>query len=79
MNSTQYEELCRFYISRMLGVDIDSIRSVRVPNPIRPNLPAYEHQIDLYWETEDAVSRYLSIANAKWRGTSRVDRNVSSV
>lgn len=74
MNSTQYEELCRFYISRMLRVEIDSIRSGHIPNPIRQNFPPYEHQIDLYWETEDAVSRYLSIANAKWRGTSRVDQ-----
>jgi hypothetical protein len=74
VNSIQYEELCRFYVSRMLGVDIHSIHSARIPNPLRPDLPPYGHQIDLYWETEDAISRYLSIANAKWRGTSKVDQ-----
>ena len=74
MNSIQYEELSRFYIARRLGVELRSIRSVEIPNPKRPGLPAYKHQIDLYWDTEDAVSRYLNIANAKWRGGSKVDQ-----
>jgi ribosomal protein L29 len=74
MNSIQYEELSRLYIARQLRVEPNDIRSVQVPNAQRPGLPSYKHQIDLYWETEDAVSRYLTIANAKWRGTSKVDQ-----
>jgi hypothetical protein len=74
MNSDQYKELCRFYISRMLGVDISTIRSIRFPSLFRSNLPSYEQQIDLYWETDDAVSSYLSIANAKWCATAKVNQ-----
>ena len=33
-----------------------------------------KHQIDLYWETEDAISLHLHIANAKWRGSDKVDQ-----
>lgn len=51
-----------------------SIRSVKSPNPKRSGLPAYKHQIDFYWDTEDAVSRYLNIANPKWRDGSKVDQ-----
>ena len=53
MNRIQYEELFRFYVAKRLGVESVTIRSVEVPNPQRPALPAYKHQIDLYWETED--------------------------
>lgn len=53
---------------------IEAVQSVSIPNPIRPGLPAYRHQIDLYWETGNAVALYLNIANAKWRGTERVDQ-----
>ena len=74
MNRIQYEELSRFYIAKRLGVDHGTIRSVVVPNPQRPGLPEYKHQIDLYWDTEDAVSHYLNTANAKWRGASKVDQ-----
>lgn len=74
MNSVQYEELCRFYIAKKLRISVDLVKSVHVPNPIRPGLPQYKHQIDLYWETEDEISKYLNIANAKWRGPSKVDQ-----
>ena len=74
MTSKQYEELCRFFLADQLGVAVEDITSVLIPNPTRPNLPAYKHQIDLYWETGDALCRYLNIANAKWRGSSKVDQ-----
>lgn len=74
MNSQQYEELCRHFLAEKLGVNIDHIRSVHIPNPNRPGLPEYKHQIDLYWETEGELGLYLHIANAKWRGNDKVDQ-----
>jgi len=35
MNSTQYEELCRFYIATKLGVSVDAVKSVLIPSPAR--------------------------------------------
>src|SRR5712675_1268582 len=40
-------------------------------DPQRPNLPAYEHQVDLYWKT--GIVLYVNIANAKWRAEDKVD------
>ena len=75
MNSVQYEELCRFFLAEKIGVSPDKICSVRISNPKRQDLPQYSHQIDLYWETGDDVFQYLHIANAKWRGTDKVDQS----
>lgn len=74
MNSIQYEELCRYFLAECLGVEVDDIQSVRIPNPQRPGLPEYKHQIDLYWESEDDLALYLNIANAKWRSTDKVEQ-----
>jgi len=74
MNSKQYEELCRYFLANKLGVSLDDIKSVSIPNPNRPGLPKYKHQIDLYWETESNLVLYLHIANAKWRGNNKVDQ-----
>jgi len=74
MNSQQYEELCRYFLSDKLGINVDQIKSVRIPNPSRPGLPKYQHQIDLYWETESELIKFLHIANAKWRGNDKVDQ-----
>lgn len=74
MNSVQYEELCRYFLSQKVGLPVDRIVSERIANPKRGDLPQYHHQIDLRWETEDNVSRYVNIANAKWRGTAKVDQ-----
>jgi hypothetical protein len=74
MNSKQYEELCRFFLADQLGISVEEVSSVFIPNPTRPNVPAYKHQIDLYWETGDPICRYLHIANAKWRGSDKVDQ-----
>ncbi|HKI16947.1 MAG TPA: restriction endonuclease [Isosphaeraceae bacterium] len=74
MTSKQYEELCRFFLADQLGVAVEGIASVLIPNATRPNLPSYKHQIDLYWETGDALCHYLNIANARWRGSSKVDQ-----
>ena len=44
-----------------------------ITNTCRESVPGcpepdpYKHQIDLYWETEDSLARYVNIANAKWR------------
>jgi hypothetical protein len=75
MDSKLYEELCHRFIAQKFGVPLDSISSPRVPNPKRPNLPEYKHQIDLYWEVENDIAHYLHIANAKWRGSGRIDQD----
>ncbi len=72
MNSKQYEELCKLYVSRKLGINVDLVQSGLVQNPSRPEMPTYSHQIDLYWEMEDPIAKYLCIANAKWRGHSKI-------
>jgi hypothetical protein len=67
MTSKQYEELCRFFLASQLGLGVDQILSLELESPVRPGMPEYAHQIDLYWEIEDDVSKIISIANAKWR------------
>jgi hypothetical protein len=74
VESDQYEELCRLFIAEKVGLSPDEVKSVSVPNAKRPGLPEYKHQIDLYWETIDAIATYLNIANAKWRATARVEQ-----
>jgi hypothetical protein len=74
MNSQQYEELCRHFLAVKIGISVDQIKSVHIPNPARPGLPVYQHQIDLYWETETDLIKYLHIANSKWRGNDKVDQ-----
>jgi hypothetical protein len=73
MDSKLYEEVCRRFIAREVGVPLDSVTSPRIPNPQRPNLPKYAHQIDLCWEVENKVALYLHIANAKWRASEKID------
>jgi hypothetical protein len=78
MTSQQYEELCRFFISRELKIDISKVVSRTIANPRREPQPhvcdrqPYRHQIDLYWETTDGLARYVNIANAKWRARMKV-------
>jgi hypothetical protein len=73
MTSQQYEELCRFFIARELKIPIARVVSRMIANPRREPGPdeisgePYKHQLDLYWETEDRLARYVNIANAKWR------------
>jgi hypothetical protein len=74
MNSRQYEELCRYFLAEKLGMSVEQIQSIHIPNPTRPELPEYKHQIDLYWEIESELVKYLHIANAKWRGDDKVDQ-----
>jgi hypothetical protein len=74
MKSVQYEELCRHFLAEKLDLPVERIISDRILNPKRGDFPQYKHQIDLYWETEDGVSRYLNIANAKWRRAAKVDQ-----
>lgn len=74
MNSIQYEELCRYFLAQKYGMDIEQIQSVRIPNPKRKDLPQYHHQIDLYWETNDELCQNRYIANAKWRGSGKIEQ-----
>jgi hypothetical protein len=45
-----------------------------MPNPSLPDRPEYDHQIDLYWEEELELTKYVNIVNAKWRGTRKVEQ-----
>jgi uncharacterized membrane protein YgcG len=74
VDSDQYEELCRHFIAQEVRLRAEDVKSVSIPNAKRPGLPEYKHQIDLYWENADAIAAYLNIANAKWRGTAKVDQ-----
>ncbi len=74
MESVQYEELCRYFIAESHHLPLERVQSARIPNPRRPNLPQYAHQIDLYWETGSELAVYFNIANTKWRATDRVDQ-----
>jgi hypothetical protein len=81
MTSQQYEELCRFFIAKEMKININQVQSRRITNPCRELEPGhlepnpYTHQIDLYWETEDSLARYVNIANAKWRGREPVHQH----
>ncbi len=57
-----------------VGLTVDDVQSVSIPNAQRPNLPVYAHQIDLYWETGDEIAQYLNIANAKWRAADKIEQ-----
>jgi hypothetical protein len=74
MNSIQYEEFCRYFLSIILDIDIHDIQSVHITNPKRPGLPEYKHQIDLYWENSTELADYFNIANAKWRSNTKIDQ-----
>ena len=74
MNSVQYEELCRYFLSVLLDVPVSEIKSVSIPNPSRPGLAEYRHQIDLYWEDGNELVSYINIANAKWRTNSKIEQ-----
>ena len=81
MTSQQYEELCCFFIAQEMKIDIAQVVSRVITNPCRQREPGhwdldpYKHQIDLYWETEDALAQYVHIAEAKWRGRERVSQH----
>jgi hypothetical protein len=68
MTSQQYEELCRQFLVETLHLDPQQIYSGSMENPRRLGLPRFAHQVDLCWETETDLLRYLHIANAKWHG-----------
>lgn len=74
MNSQQYEEFCRFFLAEKVGISIDKIKSIYKQSPKHPRLSEYKHQIDFYWESETELSLLLQIADAKWRGTDKVDQ-----
>jgi hypothetical protein len=67
MTSKQYEELCRYFVAWLFQIPIDQVHSLDEPNPLRPELSTFAHQIDLFWDIETPAARYLHIANAKWR------------
>jgi len=74
MTSIQYEELCRVYIAEQFKIPSSKVTSERLENPAFPGDETFKHQVDLVWTVEDAAVRYFNIANAKWRGTEKVDQ-----
>ena len=75
MNAMQYEELCRQFLSEKLAVPKHKIESRRMPAPARPGEKARVRQVDLCWETETQVGRYLTIADAKYRARFKIDQD----
>ena len=74
MTSIQYEEFCRFFLAEKLSIPTEEVKSSRIPSPTSPGLPQYSHQIDLYWEDGNELTKYINIANAKWRLSDKVDQ-----
>jgi hypothetical protein len=80
MTSVQYEELCRYFVANQLKMPVEQVLSREIRNPWRLGTSGfgvadtYVHQIDLYWETDDGLARYVNIANAKWRTSSKVQQ-----
>jgi hypothetical protein len=78
MTGVQYEELCRYFVADKLQMPIEKVLSPQILNPLRlgPSgfgvAETYVHQIDLYWETQDGLAKYVNIANAKWRTSTKV-------
>jgi hypothetical protein len=75
MDDRQYEELCRCFIAERENLPLEDVRSRRIRSPGRGRLPAYEHQIDLYWETQSDIATYVNIANAKWRASGKIHQS----
>ena len=75
MNGVQFEELCRFFVSERLGIPVAKVRWMRVPAAVRPGEPEDTYQVDLRWEAETPMGKYLTIAEAKWRMGHKVDRD----
>jgi hypothetical protein len=69
MTSRQYEEPCRFFIADQLQMPVEHVLSLEIPGAGRGGIGRYSHQIDLLWVTGNNVTRYVNIANAKWRCT----------
>ena len=74
MTSIQYEEFCRFFLAEKLSIPTEEVKSSRIPSPTSPGMPQYSHQIDLYWEDGNELTKYINIANAKWRLSDKVDQ-----
>lgn len=75
MTSIQYEEFCRFFLAEKFSIPIEEVKSRTIPSPTSPDLPQYSHQIDLYWEDGNELTKYINIANAKWRRSEKVDQD----
>lgn len=74
MTSKQYEELCRLFIADQFKLDVYEVTSEHKASATLPENPDIKHQIDLYWETGNEVTKYINIANAKWRSEDKVDQ-----
>ena len=74
MNGTQYEEFCRLFLANELQIPIEAIRSCRIQGATQYGSPEYSHQIDFYWEEEKDLTLYKNIADAKWRGSRKVNQ-----
>lgn len=74
MTGIQYEEFCRFFLADKLSIPIEEVKSCTISSPTRSDLPQYSHQIDLYWEDGNELTKYINIANSKWRLSDKVDQ-----
>lgn len=66
MTAKQYESLCRYFLAQAMKVPTSRIREGRIPGMSRLGREL-NHQIDLYWISDDGLLKFYNIANAKWR------------
>jgi hypothetical protein len=68
MTRNEYRELCRFVVADRLKIDAEQVRVQQPPcNPRRAGLVPFRHTVDLCWETENSLSRYVHIGRVLWQ------------
>jgi hypothetical protein len=67
MSRTQYRELCRYVVAHRLKIDPGQVRSRRLSGLRRPGLVPCRYAVDLWWETENSICRYVHIGGTYWR------------
>jgi hypothetical protein len=69
----RYLELCRRFLAQQFQLDVAEIKTLDVHFPHRAGTIPYSRPIDLWWETETPVLRYIHIAQARWRKKALID------
>jgi hypothetical protein len=77
MIRAQYLELCRIAVAHRLKIDPGQVRSRTLRSPRRAGLAPCRHAVDLYWETENSICRYMHVARIGWRSRGKIgDRQI---
>jgi len=77
MTRTQYRELCRRAVAQRLKIDPSQVRTGRLFGLRRPGLVPCRYAVDLWWQTENSICRYVHIGAVYWRTRALVgDREI---